>query len=171
EVYLLMIHSNGGVMKPLFLHEFNSDADVVGDVGQASAISEVYRRILQSDFPWLEGICLYQYCDEGGLGLVRGTAESQAPTESLAAYQEVLKQHLPQVRPANQTWTLPHFSFSWRDSRSIKGVLVEPPAAAGRFLNRLEVPVYFVQDNVWSLIAPDDSVAITSRQPIIFIPP
>lgn len=171
ETYLLMIHANGGAMKPLFLHEFNSDADVVGERGQAAAITEVYRRILASDFPWLEGICFYQYSDQGGLGLWKGVEGSYSPTESLTAYAEILRGYHPHIEYAEHIWPHQQFSFSWTSSSSIKGISLQVPDAVGQFCNRFESAIYWVRENNWTLLQIGESVAVAVSEAQIFMPP
>ncbi len=171
ETYLLMIYANGGVMKPLFLHEFNSDSDVVGESRQAAAITEVYRRLQQSDLPWLEGICFYQYCDEGGLGLLRGRDGGYTATESMSAYGEVLRQAAPQLCPADSAWEHTHFSFGWQSSTAIKGVALRVPQTVRRFTNRFEMPVYLVEQNRWTLLDAQEATSIEDSSVQLFIPP
>jgi hypothetical protein len=171
ETYLLMIHANGGVMKPLFLHEFNSDSDVVGESGQAAAITEVYQRLLQSDLPWLEGICFYQYCDEGGLGLLKGRDGNYRETESMAAYGEVLKGYAPEIRIEDAIWKPAHFAFGWQDATALKGLSLRLPETIRRFTNRFDMPVYLVDGNHWKLLASGEVAAIEGREAQLFVPP
>lgn len=171
ETYLLMIFANGGAMKPLFLHEFNSDSDVVGEAGQAAAITEVYRRIQQSDLPWLEGICFYQYCDEGGLGLLRGRDGNYSVTESMSAYGEVLRQAAPAISTADVAWDQAHFSFAWESSAAIKGLSLRRPPISRRFVNRFDVPVYLVDSDHWTRLGTGESAAIDAERVQLFVPP
>lgn len=171
EAYLLMIAANGGVMKPLFLHEFNSDSDVVGESGQAEAITQVYRRIEQSDLPWLEGICFYQYCDEGGLGLLRGRDGDYVRTKSMAAYEDVLRRAAPAITEAESAWQHAHFSFGWQSATAIKGLAVHLAEPGKRFTNRFEMPVYLVDKGHWKLLATGESAAIAGTGVQFFVPP
>jgi hypothetical protein len=171
ETYLLMIAANGGVMKPLFLHEFNSDSDVVGEAGQAAAITQVYRRIEQSDLPWLEGICFYQYCDEGGLGLLKGRDGSYAETESMSAYDEALRRSAPPIKTSDEVWQHSHYSFGWQSATSIKGLAIELTEMRRRFTNLLDVPVYLVGADHWKLLSPGEATAIDVNSVQLFVPP
>lgn len=171
ETYLLMIHANGGVMKPLFLHEFNSDSDVIGAAEQASTIAEVYSRIIQSDFPWLEGICFYQYSDEGGLGLWKGVDGVYSPTSALAAYSDMLAGYHPTIIGSEQNWPHQQFSFCWISSSAIKGLSLCVPDTAGQFCNRFEFAIYWVQENNWVYVAAGESVTVSTSVAYIFIPP
>jgi hypothetical protein len=171
ETYLLMICANGGLMKPLFLHEFNSDSDVVGESAQATAITEVYQRLLQSDLPWLEGICFYQYCDEGGLGLLKGSAGNYAVTESLSAYGEVLKEAAPPISFADAAWEHAHFAFDWRSSTDMKGLSLRLPGTIRRFTNRFDTAVYLVDNNHWKLLSQGDATSIEGGPVQLFVPP
>ncbi|MES1192211.1 MAG: hypothetical protein ABUS47_14165 [Steroidobacter sp.] len=171
ETYLLMIHCNGGIMKPLFLHEFNSDADVVGEAGQAEAITTVYKRILQSDFPWLEGICFYQYCDEGGLGLIKGRNGDFTATRSLPAYAEVLKQYVPPMTIADMPWPHAHFAFAWPHPAAIKGIALTLSAPAGQFTNRFNAAVYLVEKDNWRRLESGETASVSDVHLQVFMPP
>jgi hypothetical protein len=171
ETYLLMIHANGGVMKPLFLHEFNSDSDVVGGAEQAATITEVYQRIIQSDFPWLAGICFYQYSDEGGLGLWKGIDGEYSPTESLVAYSNMMRGYHPIITRSDQIWPHQQFSFCWTSADTVKGVSLRVPQMAGQFFNRFEFAVYWVQENNWTYVQTGESVRVLMTDAHIFIPP
>jgi hypothetical protein len=171
ETYLLMIVANGGVMKPLFLHEFNSDSDVVGERGQATAIAEVYRRLREADLPWLEGICFYQYCDEGGLGLLKGRDGKYSVTESMSAYEEAVRLSTPEIHIADVAWEQAHFSFGWQSSTSIKGVSIGLPRANSHFTNYFDAPVYLVHAGRWNLLSPGEEVPVDGTRVELFVPP
>lgn len=66
ERYAVMNH---GVRKPMVLSEMNSDGDVTGPYEQA-AMYERFCELLRNDpEQWLSGITMYQYRDDGRLGL------------------------------------------------------------------------------------------------------
>ncbi len=171
ELYLLMIAENGGVMKPLFLHEFNSDSDVVGDDGQCLAIKEVYERIKESDFPWLAGICFYQYCDEGGLGLIKGSNGMYKDNPSLNTYREMLKKFSPCLTYAENQWNHKSYSFVWSDSKTAKGVAFNVPTRACRYTNNMSHNVYIVKNELWHLLLPGESIKADADSMQLFIPP
>lgn len=177
ETYLLMINSNQGCMKPLFLHEFNSDADVVGDQGQVDAIAEVYNRILSSDFPWLEGICFYQFCDEGGLGLVKKTKDVLTPTPAFKAYESVIKNLSPQIETTDCLVTDNVFTFEWKTSLQIKGINVSisdletNTVYRRKFMNSFSQSIYVVDSKGWFFVEPESEVDLSDSQFYIFIPP
>ena len=60
---------NQGVRKPMVLSELNADGDVTGPYEQAE-MYEAFCRLLREDKDsWLSGITMYQYRDDGRLGL------------------------------------------------------------------------------------------------------
>ncbi len=171
ETYLLMISMNDGVMKPLFISEFNVDSDVVGEKEQAKTIEAVYTRIEASQFKWLAGICMYQYCDEGGLGLVKGTEKSYQATESLVAYRKKVHDFPANMTISADNWSKNGYTFSWESSDYIKGIKVNFECVKKTFTNRLYMPVYILQNSSWHYIRPNKKHQLNSDEIIIFIPP
>jgi len=84
----------GGVEKPIYIREANTDAYVVGMDGQIEWIKQTYGHIASEKPAWLKGITFYQFRDRGGLGL-----EFEDPNDpnkivenpSLATYRETVK--------------------------------------------------------------------------------
>ena len=60
---------NQGVRKPMVLSELNADGDVTGPYEQAEMYEEFCRLLREDPDNWLSGITMYQYRDDGRLGL------------------------------------------------------------------------------------------------------
>lgn len=64
--YILM---NQGTVKPMVLSEFNADGDVTGPYEQAEMYREFCEMLRNDPEHWLSGITMYQFRDDGRLGL------------------------------------------------------------------------------------------------------
>lgn len=62
------IQLNNNIIKPMYISEYNEDGDVTGPAAQAERIRAFYDMI-ESSGNWLNGITLYQFRDNGRLGL------------------------------------------------------------------------------------------------------
>ena len=171
ETYILMGHMNNGQLKPLFINEFNTDSDVVGEEGQADAIRKVYERIRLSQFPWLRGICLYQFCDKGGLGLVKGDRDEFTEMPSLSAYREQAHELDYQYHIENVEWPHKDFTFSWMDAENIRGLALEFSENANLFTNQFITPVYLAHGSSWHRVKPNEKFNLTQKSGFLFIPP
>lgn len=60
---------NRGVRKPMVLSELNADGDVTGPYEQAEMYEEFCRMLREDKDDWLSGITMYQFRDDGRLGL------------------------------------------------------------------------------------------------------
>lgn len=60
---------NQGVTKPMVLSEFNADGDVTGPYEQVDMYREFCRLLRNDPDHWLSGITMYQFRDDGRLGL------------------------------------------------------------------------------------------------------
>lgn len=58
-----------GMNKPVFMSELNADGDVTGPYNQGKMISHFMDLVEQEKEPWLSGFTLYQFRDDGRLGL------------------------------------------------------------------------------------------------------
>ncbi len=60
---------NGGNSKPMVMSELNADGDVTGQIRQASMMKEFCNFIKEDKEQWLSGFTMYQFRDDGRLGL------------------------------------------------------------------------------------------------------
>lgn len=68
RTYERYMQLNNNIPKPMFISEYNEDGDVTGPAAQAERIRAFYDMIERSG-DWLSGITLYQFRDNGRLGL------------------------------------------------------------------------------------------------------
>jgi hypothetical protein len=139
ETYLAMIHESKNCFKPLYIHEFNADADVNGDEGQANMIREVYSKIKIQQTPWLEGISMYQFRDDGGLGLERRSGNSVIQLPSFFAYFETVD-HLDK-KVYTEVESADHFTFCWNNECEIRGLSIKNVNST-EFSNIFSFPVF-----------------------------
>lgn len=67
--YERFILLNDGIPKPMVMSELNADGDVTGPYDQANMIQQYANIIEQEQKPWLNAFTLYQFRDDGRLGL------------------------------------------------------------------------------------------------------
>lgn len=60
---------NNGLRKPMVLSELNADGDVTGPYEQAKMYADFCQLLAEDKDKWLSGITMYQYRDDGRLGL------------------------------------------------------------------------------------------------------
>lgn len=60
---------DGGKKKPMVMSELNADGDVTGQIRQASMVKEFCHLIKEDKDHWLSGFTMYQFRDDGRLGL------------------------------------------------------------------------------------------------------
>ncbi len=60
---------NGGIAKPMVMSELNADGDVNGQIDQAKIVREFCEFIKNDKEQWLSAFTLYQFRDNGRLGL------------------------------------------------------------------------------------------------------
>lgn len=174
ETYLQMILSNAGVLKPLFINEFNSDSDVDGFEKQAEVIREVYERIRDGELDWIEGITLYQFRDRGGLGLeIENDRGSATILPALAQYREVISTFKDQIKDDRDEIEENVFSFEWHNMSDIRGVHISDLKGLYRIKNITEVPYYifFVETGEWHYLSSDEELISKEEELCIFIPP
>lgn len=174
ETYLGMIWHNGMKMKPLFLNEFNTDADVNGFERQAENVASVYERIQKSDLPWLAGIAFYQFRDRGGLGLELGDNRGSRPNPSLAAYRNGIHGiGYTFIVEDWQEWPNKSFIFAWANSDSVRGLCLRGIQGRVELENRFGVPIYLVDEaQRWLRLEPGERGGVAAeRQAYLFVPP
>ena len=92
---------NGGEAKPMLVSEFNDDGDVLGPMAQCERVRQYYDLAETEGRGWLSGVTMYQFRDDGRLGL-----EATDPNDPsvgvaqplLAVYRELI--HRPAFLPA-----------------------------------------------------------------------
>lgn len=93
RTYMRYLELNGGVSKPMSMAELNADGDVTGPYDQIVMMKRFCECIKNDPERWFRSFCLYQFRDDGRLGL-----ETTDPNNSsvgieqplLAAYREII---------------------------------------------------------------------------------
>ena len=122
---------NGGEKKPLQLCEHNDDGDVTGGVRQAERLKEFYGMVQNGidgngeGEDWLTGITLYQFRDDGRLGLEVTDPNNPAvgiEQPELKVYRDLIHTpyYMPQMTPGDEV-TLPAV-LRWGGSEDADGV-------------------------------------------------
>lgn len=170
ETYLQMIQCNDGIMKPLFINEFNADSDVDGFSGQSSKISNIFENYFQKEYSWLKGIVMYQYQDDGGLGLVfyneKGTLQSYP---SLESYKKAIGLRKEWISERSKGDIL----FRWINSETIEGISITITKKNAEFCNRNEYKLFLYNETngEWICLLPEECVTIQSDEIAVFVPP
>lgn len=170
ETYLQMIECNDGIMKPLFINEFNSDSDVDGFDGQASKVKNIYEVFLKRQISWLKGIVMYQFQDDGGLGLVSCNEKGELQRHpSFESYKETISQRKESICERDNS----DISFRWLNSEIIEGVSVKLSEKITGFTNRNAYTVFLYQEDngEWTCLLPGESANVQTDKISIFVPP
>ena len=145
-----------------------------GDEGQSNVISNVYNRLARGDFDWLEGITLYQFRDEGGLGLERGNLKKYEQLPSLKAYTKAVGEFKYELDVDENEWEREDFIFNWRDSDSIRGLKINEIEAKYKFINKFDIPLFVVEEKEqrWTRLKVNGEYSLEGTFEIhIFLPP
>ena len=117
-----------GQNKPIVLSEMNCDGDVNGPYRQAEKLREFMDKLQSDDEKWLDAFTLYQFRDDGRLGLeLTDPNNSDVGIEQpiLKNYREALHQPFFQspITQAEKT-TLPA-KLRWSNSEDAEGIEIE----------------------------------------------
>lgn len=91
---------NGGKALPLQVAEFNDDGDVLGPVAQAARVKKFYDLVEEQGKGWFTGITMYQFRDDGRLGLEISDPNNQqvgVAQPLMDTYREII--HRPHFQP------------------------------------------------------------------------
>lgn len=118
---------NGGVSRPMQICEFNDDGDVLGPAAQARRVKAFYDLVKEKGRGWLTGITMYQFRDDGRLGLERTdpSNENEGIEQPLmAAYRDVIHDpfYLPTQEIGPETGDL---SLRWGGAEDSEGLSME----------------------------------------------
>ena len=119
---------NGGQGKPMQVAEFNDDGDVLGPVAQARRVREFYDLIEREGDGWLTGLTMYQFRDDGRLGLEitdPNNPEVGIPQPLLGTYREII--HRPYFTPAMEAQPLENAAMPlrWGGAEDAEGIGME----------------------------------------------
>jgi hypothetical protein len=84
---------NSGIQKPMVMSELNADGDVTGPYDQVKMLKEFWELIKSEPATWFSGFTLYQFRDNGRLGLeITDPNNNEVGIEqpALKAYKEII---------------------------------------------------------------------------------
>lgn len=116
-----------GMDKPMVLSELNADGDVTGPYGQAEMMKHFMERLEKDDEKWLSAFTMYQFRDDGRLGLeITDPNNSTVGIEQplLGAYRSMLHRDFfsPQI-VADGKLELPA-KLRWSNSEDAEGIQI-----------------------------------------------
>jgi hypothetical protein len=88
------LYLNDGISKPMFMSEFNADADVTGPYDQVKMIQDFYKMVKDEPADWFTGLTFYQFRDDGRLGLEitdPNNKEVGIEQPAMKAYKEIIQ--------------------------------------------------------------------------------
>lgn len=120
---------SGGIKKPMQLCEHNEDGDVTGPARQAVRLKQFYDMAEKEGEGWLSGITMYQFRDDGRLGLEMtdpGNKEVGIEQPILKVYRDIIHRDFfsPKITTAQE---LPGEGapMRWGGSEDAEGVGME----------------------------------------------
>lgn len=164
NTYKRFVEINGGIAKPMVMSEFNTDGDVTGQIEQAEDVKEFYDYISRDPEAWLSGITMYQFRDDGRLGLeITDPNNKEVGIEQplLETYREII--HKEAFTPGiidSGSASLP-VMLRWGGAEDAEGISMEiqvegrPAFAEGYFEDELEASNFMMEINgYWFYKAP-----------------
>lgn len=127
KTYFRYLELNQGVKKPMVLSELNTDGDVTGQINQAKDVREFCELIKNDEDHWLNGFTLYQFRDNGRLGLELtdpNNAEVGIEQPLLQEYKKIIAEDF--FNPVMTKKEEAHFPLTlrWGGSEDADGVAV-----------------------------------------------
>ena len=118
---------NGGVQKPMVMSELNVDGDVTGQINQAKIMREFCDMIKEDDENWLSGFTLYQFRDNGRLGLELTDPNNKnvgIEQPLLKEYRDIIhEEHFMPKMTLQEELTLP-VTLRWGGSEDADGLVI-----------------------------------------------
>lgn len=114
---------NGGKAMPLQVAEFNDDGDVLGPVAQAKRVKAFYDLVEQQGKGWFTGITMYQFRDDGRLGLEISDPNNQevgVEQPLMKTYREII--HRPCFQPVMTTTEGTELAMRWGGADDAEGI-------------------------------------------------
>ena len=155
---------NDGVEKPMIIAEFNADGDVTGPFDQAKMVKQFFELIKNDKKQWLKGVTMYQFRDDGRLGLeITDPNNPNVGIEQplLAVYRDIANDEFfkPGMNVTGEQ-TLPA-TLRWGSSEDADGISIEldmegtPVYAEANFPDELkEANLMLEIDGYWFYKAP-----------------
>lgn len=116
-----------GQDKPMVLSELNADGDVTGPYGQAEIMEHFMQRLIEDDEKWLSAFTMYQFRDDGRLGLeITDPNNSDVGIEQplLAAYRNMFHKDFFSQKIENAGSVELPAKLRWSNSEDAEGVQI-----------------------------------------------
>ena len=135
-----------GERRPMLISEFNADGDVTGPYLQAELVKDFCERIKNDPDDWFSGFTMYQFRDNGRLGLEYTDPNNEdvgIACPLMDTYKEIISDEffMPKLE-SNEEISLP-FKLRWGSSEDAEGLAIEldilkaPLFAEANFNNEL----------------------------------
>ena len=118
---------NGGIAKPMVMSELNVDGDVTGQINQAKVVREFCELIKKEEEQWLTGFTLYQFRDDGRLGLELtdpNNREVGIEQPLLAEYRDIIHEDFFQPKMTKKDEVSFPVTLRWGGSEDAEGLTV-----------------------------------------------
>lgn len=119
---------NHGEEKPMVISEFNDDGDVMGPFAQAERVKEFFQMIAEDKEKWLSGLTLYQFRDDGRLGLeITDPNNRDVGIEQpvLSVYRDIIHQDFFKPVIAGEEYAALPVTLRWGGSEDAEGICME----------------------------------------------
>lgn len=119
---------SGGVRKPMLISEFNADGDVTGPYKQCELVKDFCEKIKNDPDNWFSGFTMYQFRDDGRLGLeITDPSNKNNGVEQplLQTYKEIISDDFfkPGMEVSGEQ-TIP-VTLRWGSSEDAEGISME----------------------------------------------
>lgn len=121
-------HLNQGTAKPMVISEFHDDGDVVGPLAQAERVKEFFQMIEKDEERWLSGLTLYQFRDDGRLGLeITDPNNPDVGIEQpvLSVYKDIINREFFKPVITDKENTVLPVMLRWGGSEDAEGICIE----------------------------------------------
>lgn len=123
-----MVEVNGGEKKPFQICEYNEDGDVTGAYRQAERVRYFYDMIEEKGGDWFNGITMYQFRDDGRLGLeITDPSNRECGIEQplMKVYRDIIhRDHFMPLQKETEAASLP-CTLRWGGSEDAEGIAME----------------------------------------------
>lgn len=118
----------GGEKRPMLISEFNADGDVTGPYKQAELVKDFCEMIKADDERWFSGFTMYQFRDNGRLGLELtdpNNSDNGIEWPLMKTYKEIISDpfFMPGMNISEEA-TLP-IKLRWGSSEDSEGISIE----------------------------------------------
>ena len=142
---------NNGKSKPMVLSELNADGDVTGPYAQARIMKNFCKLIKEDPEKWLSAFCLYQFRDDGRLGLeITDPNNSEVGIEQplLSVYKDIIKDEFFSPKMSTGKKIKLPVTLNWGGSEDAEGISMELDMKADPVFAEANFPEELVDANL-----------------------